>query len=415
MRILMTQRELSQIAGSEMVTVEAAKTLASRGHEITVYSPKIGDIAKMLLPSGVRVARELRDVPWTPDLVHGQHHLPAMAAIARFPLASAIYYCHGTQPWVEQPPISCRIGRYVMMCEWMVRRAQAEFGLPAERITFVPNFVNTTRFSEVRPPPHQIRTALMFGGPRLPEGELTRLEEACASLHIKLDKIGHAYQNRRSRPEVFLQQYDLVFAIGKCALEAMATGCAVIPVLPGQAGSLITSDSFDDWSFSNFSPRYFMSSSQIGEPWLRRQIASYSAQDLERITRRVRSERTIDGAVDKLELIYREAIEAPPVESDASHPFASYLESLANEVDPMWAELEGLRTKLTRMKELKGGLREARRRQHDQQAELLRLYRAVKGDHRPREMRYREILNRVWATIRTRTSRKSIRHVVPAE
>ena len=415
MRILMTQRELSNVAGSEMVTVEAAKALAARGHEITVYSPKIGDIAKVLLPSGVQTARELRDVPWTPDLIHGQHHLPAMAAIARFPLASAIYYCHGTQPWVERPPVSSRVAKYVMMCEWMVRRAQAELSLPSERVTFVPNFVNTTRFSEVRKTPNRIQTALLFGGPRLPDAELARLEEACASLHVKLDKIGHAYGTHRSRPEIFLQQYDLVFAIGKCALEAMATGCAVVPVIPGQAGSLITSASFDDWSFSNFGPRYFMSSSQIDEEWLRTQIESYSAQDLELVTSRVRSERTIDDAVDKLELIYREAVETPPAALDANASFASYLEYLANEVDPMWAELEGIRPKLARMTELKGQLREAAGIQQDQRAELLSLYRALNGDHRRRKTRYRMIFSRLKAGVRALSSRKSAGHVIPAE
>ena len=234
MRILMTQRELVTIAGSEMVTVEVAKALASRGHEIAVYSPKIGDVAKVLLPSGVQVLRELRDAPWEPELIYGQHHLPAMAAIARFSQSPAIYYCHGTQPWVERPPVHARIHKYIMMCEWMVLRSQTEFGLAPEQVTFVPNFVNLKRFSEVRPAPARIRNALLFGGPRLPDQELRKLEAACASLDITLDKIGHAYGTHRSRPEIFLQKYDLVFAIGKCALEAIATGCAVIPVIPGR-------------------------------------------------------------------------------------------------------------------------------------------------------------------------------------
>lgn len=415
MRILMTQRELSNVAGSEMVTVEVAKTLASRGHEIAVYSPKIGDVAKLLLPSGVKVLRELRDAPWTPDLIHGQHHLTAMAAIARFPTSSAIYYCHGTQPWVEKPPLHSRIGRYVMMCEWMVIRAQAELGLAPERVTFIPNFVNTTRFSEVRRAPAQIRNALLFGGSRLPESELLQLEVACAALGIKLDKIGHAYENHRSRPEVFLQQYDLVFAIGKCALEAMATGCAVIPVIPGQAGALVTTDTFDEWAFSNFGPRYFMLSSQINEQWLRQQIDRYSPSDLERVTTKVRVGRTIDVAVNRLEAIYREVAQAQPAAFVADDSFAPYLEQLANDVDPMWAELEGIHGKLKKMAEMKAKLRESTRAQEHQQAELLALYRKLHGDHLPRPLRYRELLYRMWTRLRAQWSRKRLRHVIPAE
>jgi hypothetical protein len=302
-----------------------------------------------------------------------------------------------------------------MMCEWMVPKAQAEFGLPPERVTFVPNFVNVTRFSEVRRPPQRIQKALLFGGPRLPDDELARLEAACASLQIKLDKVGAAYKSHRSRPEVFLQQYDLVFAIGKCALEALATGCAVIPVLPGQAGSIITSASFDEWSYSNFGPRYFMSSSQIDELWLRKQIAAYSARDLESVTRRVRSERTLEKAIDKLDAIYREAVETSSLKPDGEHAFAPYLESLVSHVDEMWAELEGVRNKLPRVKDLEARLQDAARREQDQHAELLRLYRAVNGVHRPRDRRYREVLNKLWMSIRRRASRKSVGHVVPAE
>lgn len=415
MRILMTQRELSNVAGSEMVTVEVAKALAGRGHEIAVYSPQIGAIAKLLLPSGVQVARELRDAPWTPDVIHGQHHLPAMAAIARFPAASAIYYCHGTQPWVERPPVHSRISRYVMMCEWMVLRARAELRLAPEHVTFIPNFVNTTRFSEVRQAPAQIRSALLFGGSRLPESQLLQLEAACAALHIKLDKIGHAYKNHRPRPEVFLQQYDLVFAIGKCALEAMATGCAVVPVIPGQAGALVTTDTFDEWAFSNFGPRYFMSSSQINERWLRKQLDTYSALDLERVTAKVRGKCTIDGAVDRLEAIYREAAQAKPTTLVADDSFAPYLEQLANEVDPMWAELEGIHGKLKKITDMKAKLRESTRAQECLQAELLALYRKLNGNHAPQHLRYREIIHRIWARLRAQRSRRRYRHAIPTE
>jgi hypothetical protein len=212
-----------------------------------------------------------------------------------------------------------------------------------------------------------------------------------------------------------LQQYDLVFAIGKCALEAMATGCPVIPILPGQAGSLITSASFDEWSFSNFSPRYFMSSKQISEQWLRKQIASYSVEDLEKITRRVRTERSIESAIDKLEAIYRDVVEAPSAEIGSIDSYAAYLESLANDVDPMWAELEGVHHKRRRVKELEEKLQQAAQRERAQQAELLRLYRAANGTRLPRERRYAASLIKLWKTIRGRTSRKAVERFVPAE
>jgi hypothetical protein len=355
MRILMTQRELLQAGGSEMVVVEVARTLAERGHDVVVFCPKVGDMARMLLPAGARVVRELRDVPWTPDLIHGQHHLPAMAAIARFPGTRAIYHCHGTMPWVEQPPRHVRILKYVMMCEWMVVRAQAEFDLPPERVTCVPNFVNTTRFSEVRQPPEAIRRALLFGGPALPDAEFSRLNGACAALGIELDWIGRAYQNVQPRPEIFLQDYDLVFGMGKSALEAMATGCAVIPVVPGQAGQLITSETFDQWAHANFGPRYFTAATQISTLWLKQLIEAYRPADVAAVTARVRRERTLEGAVDRIEAIYRE-VSATPAELSADTSFAPYLEGLAREVDALWLEREAVPVLRKRVDDLEAKL-----------------------------------------------------------
>ncbi|WP_217577092.1 glycosyltransferase family 4 protein [Mesorhizobium sp. GbtcB19] len=341
MRLLMTQRELVGFHGSEMVTVEVAREMAERGHEITVFSPRLGRVAKLLWPSGVRTVSRLDEVPWTPDLIHAHHHLPAMAAMARFERTPAIYYCHGAIPWVEQPPMHERIRWYVMMCDWMVRRVIAEFGLDPGRVACVPNFVNTTRFSEVRVPPAQLRRALLFQSSGLAANDLSQLESGCAALGLELDKIGAAYGNAQSRPEMLLQHYDLVFASGKSALEAMATGCAVMTLAPTQAGALVTTENFDTWSFANFAPRYYSGATPINEAWLRREVALYSADDAAEVTAKVRRERTLKAAGDQLEGLYRTALESG-VSGTASASFAPYLERMASEVDTLWGEREGM-------------------------------------------------------------------------
>jgi len=338
----MTQRELVGFHGSEMVTVEVAREMAERGHDITVFSPRLGGVAKLLWPSGVRAVSRLDEVPWTPDLIHAHHHLPAMAAMARFERTPAVYYCHGSIPWVEQPPMHERIRCYVMMCEWMVRRVIAEFGLDSGCVSCVPNFVNTTRFSEVRAPPRQLRRALLFQSSALSATELSELESGCAALGLELDKIGAAYGNSQSRPEMLLQQYDLVFASGKSALEAMATGCAVMTLAPTQAGALMTVENFNSWSFANFAPRYYSGATPINEAWLRRELALYSAENAAQVTAKVRRERTLKIAGDQLEGIYRTALESAVSEA-APAPFAAYLERMASEVDAMWVERESMR------------------------------------------------------------------------
>ena len=44
MKILLTNRELCQLGGSELVTVELAEEFGRQGHDVTVYTPRTGDL-----------------------------------------------------------------------------------------------------------------------------------------------------------------------------------------------------------------------------------------------------------------------------------------------------------------------------------------------------------------------------------
>jgi len=351
MRILMTQRELQFWAGSELVTVEVARELRARGHDVAVFSPRIGRVANLLTPSGIWVRSKLSELPWEPEIIHGHHHLQAVAALSYFTEAPAIYYCHGVFPWPEHPPIHPRILRYLVMCEWMAPRLDPEIGVSVDRVAVVPNFVNTRRFSQVRKAPDTPARALVFGGSGFDPVELQYLEAICAQRGISLDRIGYAYDNHQEYPERFLQAYDLVFAIGKCAIEAMACGCAVIPLVPGLAGHLITPDNYAGWSFSNFSPRYFTAGTTLSAEWLDGELKQYAACKVAAVTEKLRTTRSLAATVDRLETIYEAAIaeHRSGVRPRAAREFSDYLEKLALEADTHWLlseELERSRTQL---------------------------------------------------------------------
>ena len=140
--------------------------------------------------------------------------------------------------------------------------------------------------------------------------------------------------------EVVLQKYDLVFAIGKCALESLASGCAVITLTPELVGELVTSDNFDSLAFSNFCPRRFESSAQINKKWLQKELARYSASDAAQVTHLVRTTRNLEVSVEKICALHQTVLEEGPLYQDA--PFAPYLESLACDIDALWAKAESL-------------------------------------------------------------------------
>ncbi|HSJ01360.1 MAG TPA: glycosyltransferase family 4 protein [Verrucomicrobium sp.] len=378
MRILMTQRDLTFLGGTEMVTVELAKALAERGHEVAVYTPKSGRIANVMISSGVWVRDRLADLPWVPDIIHGQHHLQTMAALARFNETKAVYYCHGLLPWVERPPLHPRIGRYLMMCEWLVPRTFPEYGLPPERVVVLPNFVNLTRFTRVRTPPARPVRAALFGGD-LPPDDLEKLEGACAACGLTLEKIGYQHENPLERPEIFLQGFDLVFAMGRCALEAMACGCAVVPLMPGQAGGLITAETFNQHAFSNFSPRYFITANQISAGWLGEQLALWQPVEVLAVTCLVRERHSLTLAVDRLLEFYQQALATPANHGSGASvsEFASYLESMGREADTLWAEGEAVRARNTaealKSKAVKKALRQAEKENERLKTELATL------------------------------------------
>ena len=134
MQILLVQRELINRCGSELFTIEVSRELSARGHQVTIYSPRVGDITKMVYGHGVQVKTRLSDIPWEPEIIHGHHHLHTMAAMARFENTPAVYFCHGPKPWVENAPLHPRIQSYRVNCPWMTVRIEAEFGIEKERI-----------------------------------------------------------------------------------------------------------------------------------------------------------------------------------------------------------------------------------------------------------------------------------------
>ena len=361
MRILFTQRELRHHCGTELFTIEVAKELRRRGHEVVVFCPRIGDLAQILLNSGVPVKSKLAEIPWEPEVIHGQHHLQAIAAITYFWRTPAIFYCHGS-PWVEMPPDHPRITKYVVMCKWMELRMSSEFGIPEAKVCTIPNFVNTDRFSRVRKPQSRPTRALLFGNTFLPPKILAKLESSCCHAGISLEKMGAGYGTSQPRPEMFLPDFDLVFGTGKCAFEAIACGCAVITLLPGLGGQLVTPQNLEQWVYSNFGPRYYTSGNAIEKEWLERELSNYAAGSIVELTETVRRDYNLSAAVDRLEVLYRKAVEEPPPTVSDGRDVAPYLEKMTQEVDLMWAENARLESLNEKCRELESANKILRRR-----------------------------------------------------
>jgi hypothetical protein len=100
-RIQLQRRAIIQ-EGLSCVVLQSATCQIDRFSKSTFF--EIGELAKFMLAGGVSVKSRLNEIPWAPVVIHGRHHLQALAAMTRFDAAPAIYHCHGLGPWVEKPP-----------------------------------------------------------------------------------------------------------------------------------------------------------------------------------------------------------------------------------------------------------------------------------------------------------------------
>ena len=338
MRILYTQRKLTDFAGTEMVTLDLARSMKKRGHEVAVYCPRPGKIGDLLAANGVPTVSQLSDVPWTPDFIHCHHQLPAIAALTAFTDTPALYVCHGARPWVEHPPLHPQIQTYIAVSQKLAAYIATKHNLSDSRIRTISNFVDMQRFNVVRKQSSNANRKAVLFGQYLRDEDVKLLEKACARNDIQLDKIGPAYNNLRPNPELFLPDYDFAFAVGRSALEAMACGCAVIPIMSLLAGQLVTTGNFNEWSEKNFSPRFFTEADRISDTWLADQLATYNPGETAKVTEKVREEYSLEKAVDKFEALYKELATKPPL-GNTQQALALHLEKLAKEVDENWDEL----------------------------------------------------------------------------
>ena len=286
--------------------LDVARRLKQLGHEPVAYSPDLGEVAQLLTQTGVPVVRNLLDLPFRPDVIHGHHHIETMSALASLPGVPAVYFCHGSAPWQEMPPVFPRILRYVAVDEPCRERIVREANVPFEKVRLLLNFVDTDVFRPGPPLPPRPERALVFSNNATEENYAAAVHAACEQCGITLDMRGLASGNPTNEPHDLLPQYDIVFAKARAAIEAMAVGCAVVLCDKVGLGPMVTTANFARLRPNNFGRRTL-----VDEPTVENivtAIQSYDPTDAARVRHLVRSEANMTDAVDEIVRIYEEVI-----------------------------------------------------------------------------------------------------------
>lgn len=305
LRVLITNYVMSRWTGTELFVRDLALDLLRRGHTPVVYTSEVGALASRLRAATVPVTDDLASLASVPDIIHGQHHVETMTALLHFNETPALFYCHGWLPWEERPPMHPRIYRHVAADDTCRDRLLWEGGVAKERTRVVLNAVDLERFRPRAPLPTRPRRALVFSNDALKHGGAVR--EACARAGVSLDIAGKDSGRVAEEPEKILGRYDIVFAKGRSALEALAVGAAVVLCDAVGSGPMVTTREVARLRRLNFGVRALQT--EVCADSLAREISRYDASDAAEVSRRVRADADQGCAFDEIVSLYREIIE----------------------------------------------------------------------------------------------------------
>ncbi len=208
--------------------------------------------------------------------------------------------------------------------------------MPEAAVRILPNFVNLQRFVMRPPLPEKPQRALIFSNGATGDNYAKAIRAACANLGVPVDTIGLSVQSSAAHPEELLPQYDLVFAKGRAALEAMAVGCAVVVCDTQGCGPMVCPADFDALRRLNFGYRTMTQTATVEN--LASQISRYNAAASAAVCQRVRAEADLRPTVDAIVRLYEEVMAGHkniPVDAEAEiHAAGEYLQWLSPVIKP---------------------------------------------------------------------------------
>lgn len=307
MRILITNSGLHHSSGTETFTFELATRMRTAGHLPVVYSQITGGMAARLAQAGIPVVSDLRRLQAAPDIIHGHHHLETMTACLAFPQVPAVFVCHGWWPWEELPPTFPTIMTYVGVGPVTLERILTHVRLEGRPSNIVPTHFDDERFLPRETISEVPIKALIFSNRLTAESPVGKaIIEACKMRKVDVAGLGYYFGRMVDDPSETLRTFDLVFASGRSAVEAMASGCGVIVADAHGVAGFATADRLDGPAgVLNLSSR---SSARANPSSIARQIDRYTPDLVQAATAHVWRTRPLSLAVERYLDIYTEAI-----------------------------------------------------------------------------------------------------------
>jgi hypothetical protein len=312
--VLLVTIQLTRRSGTEVVAGETARGLRERHHDVAIYTHACGRSGDALRAEGFEVVTDLAELTRRPDVIQANQSYPLLDAVGRFPDVPAISICHDATVWFSRPIDLPAIRRHVAVDLACRDRIVEQADQPADGIALLHNAVDLAAFRpRPRLPAAPARALVLVKHPNI----LEVVRSACAQRGIAVDALGAGIDREVDNLPAVLPAYDLVFASARGALEALASGCAVIVVDGRGLAGLVTAANVASWCENNFGLRLLHR--PITTAALVADIDRYDASDAKLASDFIREASSLARYLDRLEQMHREVIaesKASPIDKD---------------------------------------------------------------------------------------------------
>lgn len=329
LKILLTNHHLSGYTGSENLTITLARYLRKKGYDISIYSKFIGECNRSLISERIKLIDNLKEIENENfDIAHVHHNISAYEVREVFPKLPIIFYSQGILPFLEQPPLDVGIDRYLAISE-EVKTNILNTGIDEKNIFIIRNFIDHSHFE----PCHEIKVkpekALVISR-NLDEEKEIIIREACNSAKLDVQFAGGRfgeYNQMELRGKI--SECDLVFSLGRGAIEAMLIGKAVIVYDYLGGDGMITPENYVEIRKHNFSGRRFRKN--FNNVTLLKEIEKYSVENILRLREIVSKNHAAKNVINNLDRIYKDVIQNKNTPIKYDHKLINHFYNVVNE------------------------------------------------------------------------------------
>ncbi|WP_051251443.1 glycosyltransferase [Paenibacillus harenae] len=305
MKILFTIHDLQTHGGSETLTYTLIEQLINQGHELFLYSSRLGKVVQRFQEYGIIVSDDFNDFPEDIDLIHAQHIAEAFAAYTKYQYVPMVFVCHGILPWQEIPLKIPNIYKYIAVSEEVKLHLIDKHNIAENLIQIIRNCVNLDRFKKTNEFNETPKKLLLLSNRYTEEVENT-LINLCKLRNMEFEVVGKT--NNVWNTSEIIQRSDIVVTLGRGVLEAAACGkCVIIYDYNGGDG-ILTPSNYHLLREKNFSGRTMKAQYNTDE--LNELInESYYEENVLKNIELIKENHDARNVVKEFESLYRPAVE----------------------------------------------------------------------------------------------------------